>query len=88
MHNTPHGYENMYVASDDGSFFDAGSGYVEVWSNHGENYADCVGEMHHDERVVKRSISVSKLVEFWEKFNGPLPMNDKYDPDFDPSRDL
>lgn len=87
MHNTPHGYENLYVVSEDGSFFDVSSGWVEVWSKHGEDYADHTGEMSDDERVVKRSISISKLVEFWEQFNGPLPVNHHHDPDFNPLKD-
>lgn len=86
MHNTPHGYENLYVVSEDGSFFDASSGYVEVWGRKGEDYAERSGEPPESEAAVKRSISVNDLIKFWEKFNGPLPMNEKYDPDYDPER--
>ena len=89
MHNTPHGYENLYVVSEDGSYFDVSTAYVEVWDEKVEDYVEQTGEIITDcDAAVKRSISVSELVKFWEKFNGPLPMNDKYDPDFDPSRDL
>ena len=81
------GYENLYVASEDGSFFDASSGWVEVWSKHGEDYADQTGEMSDDERVVKRAISVNELVRFWETYKGPIPLQKNFDPDFDPLKD-
>ena len=40
MHNTPHGYENLYVVSEDGSYFDVSTAYVEVWGQKGEDYAE------------------------------------------------
>lgn len=80
----PNNIETVYyVVSEDESYFDMQSAHVEVWGEKGEDYADRTGNPPCS-AAVKQSISVEDLVRFWMKYNGTLPMNEEFDPDYDP----